>query len=97
MVIIYRMSGLTYTMARSFVKVSSYGMVNLIAGRSIVPELIQNDCTPERIAAEAVSLLTDDGRSAVMRSDLEDVRAKLGGPGASEHAALAILAAGARA
>jgi lipid-A-disaccharide synthase len=93
MVIVYRLSGLTYAMGRRVVKVPHYGMVNLIAGRSIVPELIQHDCTPARVAEEAVSLLTDRGRAERMRADIADVRAKLGGAGASARAARAVLSA----
>ncbi len=59
-------------------------MVNLVAGHPIVPELIQHDFTPEAVAREAVSLLTDAARADAMRRDLADVRAKLGGPGASD-------------
>jgi lipid-A-disaccharide synthase len=91
MVIVYKVAGLTYALGRRFVKVANYGMVNLIAGRRIVPELIQDACTPERIADETVALLTDEPRAAAMRADIADVRAKLGGPGASDRAAMAIL------
>lgn len=93
MVIVYRLSNLTYAVARRFVKVRTYGMVNLIAGRTIVPELIQADCTPERVAQEAVSLLTDRTRIDTMRADVAAMRAQLGGAGASERAARAVLAA----
>lgn len=93
MVIVYRLSNLTYAIARRFVKVSTYGMVNLIAGRTIVPELIQDDCTPERVAREAVSLLMDRTRIETMRADVAAMRVKLGGAGASERAARAVLAA----
>ena len=93
MVIVYRLSALTYAVARRFVKVRTYGMVNLIAGRTIAPELIQADCTPEHVAGEAVSLLTDRVRADAMRADVAAVRAKLGGAGASERAARAVLAA----
>lgn len=93
MVIVYRLSSLTYAMARRFVKVSTYGMVNLIAGRTVVPELIQAECTPERVAEEAVSLLTDRPRIDRMRADVAAMRAKLGGPGASERVARAVLSA----
>jgi lipid-A-disaccharide synthase len=93
MVIVYRLSALTYALARRFVKVRTYGMVNLIAGRTIAPELIQADCTPEHVAREAVSLLTDRARAGTMRADVAAVRAKLGGAGASERAARAVLAA----
>jgi lipid-A-disaccharide synthase len=91
MVIVYKVAGLTYALGRRFVKVANYGMVNLIAGRQIVPELIQDACTAERIADETVALLTDEPRAAAMRADIADVRAKLGGPGASDRAAMAIL------
>jgi lipid-A-disaccharide synthase len=91
MVILYKLSPLTYRLGRPFVKVDTFGMANLIAGRRVVPELIQDDCTPERVAAEAVSLLTDTARSAAMRNDLADVRARLGAPGASTRAAAAVL------
>jgi len=92
MVIVYRVSPMTYAIGRRFVRVSSYGMVNLIAGRPIAPELIQDQLTPEAVARETVSLLTDARRAETMRRDLADVRARLGGPGASARAAAAVLA-----
>jgi lipid-A-disaccharide synthase len=92
MVILYKLSPLTYRLGRPFVKVDTFGMANLIAGRRVVPELIQDDCTPEKIAGEALSLLTDPARSAAMRRDLAEVRARLGAPGASARAAAAVLA-----
>jgi lipid-A-disaccharide synthase len=91
MVIVYRVSRLTYALGKPFVKVDTYGMVNLVAGRRIVPELVQGDFTPGRVADEAVSLLTDPARTATMKSALADVRSRLGGPGASRRAAEAIL------
>jgi lipid-A-disaccharide synthase len=91
MVIVYRLSPVTYRVGRAFVKVASYGMVNLVAGRPIVPELIQDSFTPETVAREATSLLTDTDRADRMRADLADVRARLGGPGASRRAAEAVL------
>jgi lipid-A-disaccharide synthase len=93
MVILYRLSPLTYALGRRFVRVSSYGMVNLVAGRPIVPELIQSDCTADRIAREAISLLTDRARAEKMREDLAGVRSALGAPGASRRAAEAVLRA----
>jgi lipid-A-disaccharide synthase len=90
MVIVYRLSPMTYTVGRSVVRVSTYGMVNLVAGRTIVPELIQDRFTPDAVAREAVSLLTDERRAAAMRQDLAEVRARLGGPGASDRAAAAV-------
>jgi lipid-A-disaccharide synthase len=90
MVIVYRLSAFTYAVGRRFVRVSSYGMVNLVAGRPIVPELIQGEFTPEAVAAEAASLLTDRARAETMRRDLAAVRATLGSPGASRRAARVI-------
>lgn len=91
MVIVYRVSPLTYALGKPFVKVETYGMVNLVAGRRIVPELVQHAFTPEAVAGEAVSLLSDEARAGQMRAALAEVRAKLGGPGATKRAAEAIL------
>ena len=59
MVVLYKLSPMTYRLGRPLAKVDMYAMVNLIAGRRIVRELIQEDCTPEAVADEAVALLTD--------------------------------------
>jgi lipid-A-disaccharide synthase len=91
MVIVYRVSPATYFIGRRLLTVDTFGMVNLIAGRRIVPELIQDAFTPEAVAAEAVSMLTDRARVAGIRNDLEEVRRRLGGGGASRRAAETIL------
>ena len=91
MVIVYRVSPWTYRLGRHLLNVSTFGMVNLIAGNKIVPELIQDAFTPEAVAVEAVSMLTDPGRAARIREGLRDVRERLGGGGASRRAAEAIL------
>jgi lipid-A-disaccharide synthase len=91
MVIVYRLSPLTYKLGRPFVSLDTFGMANLVAGRRIVPELIQDDFTAERVADETLSLLTDDERAERMRADLREVRAKLGNADASARAAAAIL------
>ena len=91
MVVVYRVSDLEYRLARRFVKVDTFAMVNLLAGERVVPELIQGDFTPDAVAAEAVTLLTDPAAAARMRDRLDAVRRKLGGPGASRRAAAAIL------
>ncbi len=91
MVIVYRLSAITYTIVRRMVRVPAIGMVNLIAGEKIVPELIQDAFTPEAVAAEAVSMLTDAGRVARVRQGLARVRSRLGPPGASRRAAESIL------
>jgi len=91
MVVVYRLSPLSYRLGRRLVHVDDVAMVNLIAGRRIVPELIQEECTSERIAAEVLSLLTDLPRAEEMRAALAEVRGKLGRPGASGRAADAVL------
>jgi lipid-A-disaccharide synthase len=97
MVVVYRLSPLTYRIGKPFVKVDTYAMANLVAGRRVVPELIQDDFTPERVADEAVSFLTDRRRYEETRAALRGVRTKLGEPGASGRAADAILEVAARA
>jgi lipid-A-disaccharide synthase len=91
MVVVYRVSALTYRLGRRFVKLDTFAMVNLIAGQRIVPELIQEAFTPEAVADQAVSMLTDASRVERVREGLARVRARLGGPGASRRAAEAIL------
>jgi lipid-A-disaccharide synthase len=91
MVIVYRLSALTFRIVRRLVRVESIGMVNLIAGEQIVPELIQDQFTPEAVAAEAVSMLTDSARTTMIRAGLARVRQRLGGAGASRRAAEAVL------
>lgn len=91
MVIVYRVSPLTYAIGRRIVKLPHYGMVNLVSGRQIVTELIQEACTPERVREETFALLTDHARAATMRKDLAEVVRRLGGPGASQRAAQAVL------
>jgi len=91
MVVIYRLSPLSYRLGRRFVHVDDVAMVNLIAGRRIVPELIQEDCTPDRVASEVLALLMDARRAEEMRAALAEVRGKLGSPGASGRAADAVL------
>jgi lipid-A-disaccharide synthase len=92
MVVVYRMSPLTYGIGRPFVQVPHFAMANLIAGRRLVPELIQKDFTGERVAAESLRLLGDPARLAEMRDGLREVRIRLGEPGASARAAEAVLA-----
>ena len=91
MVVVYKLSPLTYRLGRPLVKLNTFAMVNLIAGKTIVPELIQEAFTPEAVAAEAISMLTDRARAATIREGLALVRDRLGGPGASARAAEAIL------
>lgn len=91
MVVVYRLAPLTYALARRIVKVDTVGMVNLVAGRRVVPELIQDAFTPEAVADEACRLLTNPDEAATMRAALADVCHRLGDRGASRRAAEAVL------
>ena len=91
MVIVYRLSPLTYRLGRRLVTLETIGMVNLIAGERIVPELVQEAFTPDAVARQAIRMLTDRELTARVRQGLARVRERLGGPGASRRAAEAIL------
>ncbi len=97
MVVVYRLSPITYRLGRRFVRVDTFAMANLVAGRKVVPELMQDDFTPEAVARESVAILRNPEHAANVRSDLRDVRRKLGPPGASRRAAEAVLAVAASA
>jgi lipid-A-disaccharide synthase len=92
MVVVYRLSALTYQLAKRIVRVDHIAMPNLVAGRRIVPELVQDDFTPQRVSEETVRLLQDPQQHAAVRDALGDVCQRLGGPGASGRAADAVLA-----
>lgn len=79
MVTYYKVTPLTYAIGKPLVKVPFYSMVNLIAGRKIVAELIQDDMTGERIAEEAGRLLDGSPNRAKMKEDLAEVAARLAG------------------
>jgi lipid-A-disaccharide synthase len=96
MAVVYRLSPLTYAIGKPFVKVDMYAMPNLVARRRIVPELIQAGFTPQRVAEETVSFLTDHEKHARTREALRRVREELGAPGASGRAAEAVLRVAAR-
>ena len=87
MVIVYRMNPLTFALARRISDVAHVGMPNLIANDRIVPELVQGECTPERIAGEIRRILTDLPAAETMRRALSGVRSKLGRPGAIDRVA----------
>lgn len=91
MIVVYRLSPVTALLAKPLVRTKFFSMVNLIAGRAVVPELIQNDFTPQHVAAEAELLLsaTEQGQARVaeMSRGLLEVQKFLGPPGAVERAA----------
>ncbi len=92
MVLTYRAPWLTYWLARWLIRINWIGLANIVAGRSIVPELIQQNATAERLSREASRLLTDQQAASEMRAELRTVREALGSPGASRRAAAAVLA-----
>jgi lipid-A-disaccharide synthase len=87
MVVVYRVSPLTATLAKPLVRTEYFAMVNLIAGKEVVPELVQNDFTPERVSGEILKLLQEPNARSTMRAGLAEVRKRLGPPGAVERAA----------
>jgi lipid-A-disaccharide synthase len=91
MVVVYRVTPLTALLAKPLVRTPFFSMVNLIAGKPAVPELIQNDFTADRVATEILRLLNDQSARESLRRDLAEVRHRLGPPGAVERAADAIL------
>jgi lipid-A-disaccharide synthase len=91
MVVVYRVTPLTALLAKPLVRIPFFSMVNLIAERRVVPELIQNDFTPHQVSSEVLTLLRDQGARDAMRAGLTAVRRLLGPPGAIERAADAIL------
>ena len=92
LVLLYKTSPLTYRLARWLINVKWIGLVNLVAGRSIVPELIQDEATEERLCQEVLHLLRDLSAYNAMKEGLRQVRQSLGEPGASHRAAQVVLA-----
>ena len=90
MVVVYRVTPLTAWLARPLVRTEFFSMVNLIAGRRVVPELIQRQFTPASVSDEVLRLLRDAEARERMRRDLAEVRRRLGPPGAAARAARAI-------
>lgn len=87
MVVVYRVSPLTATLARPLVRTDFFAMVNLIAEKEVVPELVQDDFRPERVAEETLRLMQDANARETMKTGLAEVRRRLGPPGAVERAA----------
>ncbi|HEV2946370.1 MAG TPA: lipid-A-disaccharide synthase [Gemmataceae bacterium] len=83
-VMVYRVSSLTYFLGRSRVKVSHFAMVNLIAGKEIVPELVQRDFTAEKVIARLKEILPDDPARDRMIDGFANVGALLRGPSADQ-------------
>jgi len=93
MVVVYKMAWLSYWVARLLVRMSHFALVNILAGRTIVPELLQQAASPERMAAEIERLLSDPGARRAQLDGLAEVRRSLGEPGAARRVAEEIAGA----
>ena len=91
MIIVYRASSLNWRLFRPLINVPYVGMPNLIAGREIAPELLQNDLNPQRLVSLITEMLDDPSRLSNLRACLAEVRENLGAANASERAACRIL------
>jgi lipid-A-disaccharide synthase len=87
MIVVYRVSWLTYLVGRLLVKIAHFALVNILAGRTIVPELMQGEASPERMASEIERLLADRAAREAQLDGLREVRASLGEPGAPRRVA----------
>jgi lipid-A-disaccharide synthase len=92
MVVVYRVAAVSYMIFRVLVKLPHVAMPNLVAGRRVVPELVQSECTPDRIAEELLRYLDDPDVMERVRAELREIRGQLGGPGVYDRAADQILA-----
>jgi lipid-A-disaccharide synthase len=92
MVVVYRTSWLTYLIGRMLVRIKNIGLVNIVAGKTIVPELIQGKAIVPNIRRRVMELLRQDESKDLMKRELAVVKEKLGTPGASRRVAEAVLA-----
>lgn len=90
MVIIYRLNALTYWIANNFIRVKMIGLVNIVAGERVVPELLQEQVTANNIAREAIAFLENPKRLQETRSRLSQIRETLGQPGVTKKIAESI-------
>ena len=91
-IMVYRLASWTYVLAKLLVRLRDVSLINLVLGRRAVPELIQGEANPERIAAEAARLLTDAVARNEMRAALAELRERLGEGGATGRAAAEVAA-----
>jgi lipid-A-disaccharide synthase len=96
MVVVYKTSPLTFALARRLVKIPDVALANIVAGERVVPELLQEEATPARLAAEAARFLDDDALSESVRRRWKPIWEKLGPRHAAAKASEAVLEALAR-
>jgi len=90
MVVLYKVSPLNYAIIKRMINIDDVSLVNIVAQRRIVPELIQDDATAENITKEALMLLDDETHRNQMLDDLAELKLAMGEPGASERVAALI-------
>jgi lipid-A-disaccharide synthase len=93
MVVCYRVSRLTEAVARMLARVSWISLPNIVAGRKVVPEVLQDEVTGHRLASEALHLLEDAAAATAQRAAFKEIRGCLGEPGVGQRAARAVLKA----
>ena len=91
MLIMYKLSFISYLIAKCLVKIKNIGLVNLIAGKTIVPELIQKDASPTNIAETTLNIICNEKKMAETKKELKKVKNLLGNKGASENTADLLL------
>jgi len=91
--LVYKVAWPTYVAAKVVVRIKFIGIINVLAGREVVRELVQHLCSPERLGAAMVELLTEPAKRAALQQELAEVVATLGEGGAYTRAAQAVLAA----
>jgi lipid-A-disaccharide synthase len=94
MLIVYRMHWLSYALARWFVKLPYFGLANVVAGQKVAPEFLQGQVTPEALSTAALQLLPNTTAAGAQRRAWNDVRQRLGGPGAAGRAAEEVVKIG---
>ncbi len=87
MVVVYKVSPVSYLIGKAMIRVKHISLANLIAGKELIPELIQDNASPENIANTVSGMLDDPSRLERMRNELLNVRNMLGSPGASDRVA----------
>lgn len=92
MVVVYKTSWLTYALAKIFIKIKNIGLVNIVAGKTIVPELIQNDANGPKLSAAILRFIDDKNYSDSVKNELQKAKANLGEPGAIARTAQKIVA-----
>ncbi len=92
MAIFYKLSPLTYAIGKRLVKVPFAGLPNIVAGKEVVPEFIQDDANPRALADEVLRVLSDVGYADSMKTDLQAVQKQLGTPGCSARVVEMLLA-----